>query len=112
MARTSSASRAATASNGMRRPPMTTDRSVRALGADLGALGHDRDPVVVDGQEAAVHPRGHLLTLAGDPDLALDQYPEQRRVTGQDADLAVGGAGHDARGVAAPDLAVGGDEFN
>src|ERR1044072_4022791 len=74
-------------------------------------LGDDDHLVAVDGQETAVD-GGALGALPRlDPDLTLDEDPEQRRVSGQDAQLAVDGAGDDHVVLALPDLAVRCDEF-
>src|SRR5690242_5368137 len=100
-------------------PEITSDMRT-ALPRDPGSadlrgvdrLGDDDDLVPVDRQEAAVD--GGRARAAGglDPHLALDEDAEQRRVAGQDAQLAVDGAGlHHVR-LALPDLAVRGDEFN
>src|SRR4051794_21611957 len=84
------------------------------LVGQLGALGQDRDAAVGHGQEAPVH-GGHDVLSAGLADgdrEALGQLTEQRRVTGQDADLALRRAGVDLRGLAAPDLALDRDQLD
>src|SRR3954452_5452316 len=108
---TTARSRAPRTSSGIQRPPMPVS-SASLAGADLGRLDDDRHPVVVDGQEPTVDRGHHVGPFAGDPYLALDHHPEQRRVARQDADLTVDGAGTDARGRSVPDLAVGSHELH
>src|SRR3954462_2607513 len=79
-------------SSSLERSSWRTDVS----GADRGGvdrLGDDGDPVVLDRQEAAVDRRGVLLAGGRlDADVALDEDAQQRRVAGEDAELALHGA--------------------
>src|SRR6476646_9572978 len=85
------------------------------LGRDLRGvdrLGDDDDLVAVDGQEPSVDAGGGVAAGGPDAHVTLDEDAEQRGVAGQDAQLAIHGPGQDHVGLALPDLAVGGDEFN
>src|SRR5690606_32185672 len=77
----------------------------------LGRTGDDRDRVALHREEAVFDPRRHDAPVGrGHAGLARGEDREHGLVTGQDADLALGGAGDDLRGLARPQLAFRRDD--
>src|SRR5580698_1468319 len=78
--------------------------------AQLALPGQDGDTVVGHGQEPARYGREHVgLARIVHPDLhgaALGQDADDRRMVGQQADLAIQGPGDDHLGLAGPDLTL------
>src|SRR5262245_19457308 len=79
----------------------------------VDVLGDDGHDIGVDGEEPTVdHDRVAAALERLDGHLTLDEDAEQRRVTGQHAQLARDGAGTNELGLALPDLPVGGHHLN
>ena len=94
-------------------PPYRTMAAAMCPDGKLDVLGNDGHHVRVDREDPTVDGHGAALALERlDGHLTLDEDAEQRRVAGQDAQLARDGPSAYELGLALPDLAVGGNHLN